>query len=135
MKKKLGWKVLIVVAVVCVSLYFIISKSINRGLDLSGGTHFTIEVMTDGLSENKKKDAIEQTLAVYRRRIDEIGVAGTTVQHAGDSRIIVQIPGIETKESDRIKAILKRQAHLEFKLVIDGPGEPIILNSDGQKGG
>ena len=83
MKKKLIWKVLVVVAVVCVSLYFIITKSINRGLDLAGGTHFTIEVMMDGLSEDKKQDAIERTLAVYRGRINEIGVAGTTVQHAG----------------------------------------------------
>ena len=135
MKTNFKWKVLVVIAVVCVSLYFIYTKSINRGLDLAGGTHFTIEVMTEGLSGNEKKDAIEQTLAVYRGRIDEIGIAGTTVQHAGDNRIIVQIPGIETKESDRIKEILKRQAHLEFKLVIDGPGKPIIVKSDDLKSG
>lgn len=57
------------------------------------------------------------------------------MQHAGGNRIIVQIPRIETKESDRIKEILKRQAHLEFKLVIEGPGKPIIVNSDEQKSG
>ena len=130
MKKNLKWKLLVVVAVIGVCLYIIYTKSINRGLDLAGGTHFTIEVVTDGLSDNRKKEAIEQTLTVYRGRIDEIGVAGTTVQHAGGNRIIVQIPGIETEESDRIKEILKRQAHLEFKLVIDGPGKPIVIDSD-----
>ena len=135
MKKNLKWKLLVVIAVVCVSLYFIYTKTISRGLDLAGGTHFTIEVIADGLSEDEKKDAVEKTLTVYRGRIDEIGVAGTTVQHSGDTRIIVQIPGIDTKESERIKNILLRQAHLEFKLVIDGPGEPIIVKSDDQKRG
>lgn len=128
MNKSLKWRILIVITVACIGLYFIITKSINRGLDLAGGTHFTIEVMTDSLSEDRKKDAIDQTLAVFRSRIDEIGVAGTTVQHAGDNRILVQIPGIDTKEANRIKEILKRQAHLEFKVVIDGPGDPIAAD-------
>lgn len=128
MKKNLKWKTVIIIFVVCVSLYFAITKSINRGLDLAGGTHFTIEVLANDLSEDKRKDAIDQTLAVFRNRIDEIGMAGTTVQHAGGNRIIVQIPGIDSIEADRVKGILKRQAHLEFKLVIDGPGDPIEVN-------
>ncbi len=128
MNKNLKWRILIVTIVVCSCLYFIITKQMNRGIDLAGGTHFTIEVMTDSLSEDSKKDVIDQTLAVYRSRIDEIGVAGTTVQHAGGNRIFVQIPGVDTAEANRIKEILKRQAHLEFRLVIDGPGEPIAVN-------
>jgi len=133
MEKKLVWRTLGVIAVVGVCLYFIITRAINPGLDLAGGTHFTIEVVTEGLSDDQKREAIEQTLGVYRGRINEIGFAGTTVQQAGDNRIMVQIPGIDTKESERIKGILTRQAHLEFKLVIDGPGESIVVDSPKQK--
>ncbi len=126
MNKILNWKLLVVIIVMSISVYFLSTKSINKGLDLAGGTHFTIEVLTDGLSEEMKKDAIDKTLAVYRNRIDEIGFAGTTVQPGENNRIIVQIPGINTKEAERIKTILEKQAHLEFKIVIDGPGEPVI---------
>ncbi len=123
MNKSLKWRTLTIVAAVCVSLYFIITNSFNLGLDLSGGTHFTIEVLVDDLTEEERKDAIERVLAVYRNRIDEIGVAGTTVQRGEGNRIFVQVPGIETKDANRIKNILKRQARLEFRLVVDGPND------------
>ena len=127
-EKSLKWWILTIIAIGCICLYILATKSLNRGIDLAGGMQFTIEVLADDLSEDKRKEAIDKTLAVYRNRIDEFGIAGTTIQHAGGNRIIVQIPGVETKEADRIKGILMRQAHLEFKLVIDGPGEPIIVN-------
>ena len=123
MFQKLNWKIIVIIIVVCICSYIVLTKSINKGLDLTGGTHFTIEVLTSDLSEDQRKDAMDRTLAVYRNRIDEIGVAGTIVQQSGENRIIVQVPGIETKEAQRIKGILERQAYLEFKLVIKGPEE------------
>lgn len=128
MKKYINWKTATIVLAICVSSYFLITKPIARGLDISGGTHFTIGVMVNDLPKDQRQSAIDQTLAVYRNRLDEIGVAGTTIQQSGEDRIIVQIPGIDTKDAERIKEILKRQAHLEFKLVIEGPGEPIEIN-------
>lgn len=121
MTKNLKWKVGLTCMVICLSLYFILTKSINPGIDLAGGTHFVISVLVNDLPEEERKDAIDQTVALYRKRIDKIGFAGTTVQSSGDDRIVVQIPGIDSEEADRIKEILKRQGHLEFKLVVDGP--------------
>ncbi len=129
MKKNLKWKLLATIVVCCIAVYFVLTKPIPRGIDLAGGTYFTIEVMTDGLSDEKKNEAVDQTLAVYRNRVDEIGVAGTIIQRAGENQIRVQIPGIDTKESERIKGILSRQAHLEFRVVVDGPGKPITINN------
>ncbi len=103
-------------------------KKINLGLDLQGGTHFSIETTLEKIPELQRNDAVERTLEVFRNRIDEIGVAGTTIQRQGDNRIIVQVPGVGTDESQRIKDILMRQAHLEFREVIDGPGEPVMIN-------
>ncbi|MDH3973800.1 MAG: hypothetical protein OEV42_05930 [Deltaproteobacteria bacterium] len=94
MKKELFWRSLIVVIVICISIYVISAKGLNKGLDLAGGTHFTIGVVLKDIPENEKQEAIEQTLAVYRNRIDEIGVSGTTVQRSGEDKIIVQVPGI-----------------------------------------
>ena len=125
MKRSIIWRSLLVILAVCISAYIVIARPLNRGLDLAGGTHFTIEIMLDDIAKDKRADAMESALAVYRNRINEIGVAGTIVQQSGQNHIIVQVPGIETAEADRIKDILKRTAHLEFKLVVDGPGEPI----------
>ena len=124
MQRSLKWKAVLIGAVVCLSLYFIATKSINPGIDLAGGSHFVIEVLANDLPKEERKDAIDQTVALYRKRIDRIGLSGTTVQPSGANRIIVQIPGIDSKEANRIKEILKRQGHLEFKLVVDGPFDP-----------
>ncbi len=130
MKKNLLWRSIIAVAAIaiCVYLVFPLDKSINKGLDIAGGMHFNIEVLLDDIAEDKKVEAMESALAVYRNRINEIGVSGTTVKQAGKNQIIVQIPGVETEEAKRIRDILIRTAHLEFKLVVDGPGEPITVN-------
>ena len=128
MKKKLVLRSVLIILVIGICVYVLLNRSINTGLDIQGGTHFTIEAILDDVPEIERQDAVDRMLAVYRNRIDEIGVAGTSVEQSGKNRIIVQIPGIETKETKRIRDILLRQAHLEFKLVIDGPGEPVVVN-------
>jgi preprotein translocase subunit SecD len=125
MLKKLNWKLVAIICVIGISTYFVMTRPIKKGLDITGGTQFTIEVAAKDWSDDQKKDAMEETLAVYRNRIDEIGVAGTTVQQLGADRIVVQVPGIETEEAQRITRILTRQAFLEFKLVVKGPEELI----------
>ena len=111
-------------------MVFPIERSIKKGLDIAGEMHFNIEVLLDDIAEDKKAESVESALALYRNRIDEIGVARTSVEQAGENRIIVQIPGVETKEVKRIRDILIRTAHLEFKLVVDGPGYPITVNRE-----
>jgi len=49
MKKNLRWKVILVLAVIGLSIYlsFPPNKKIQLGLDLSGGVHLVLQVMTD----------------------------------------------------------------------------------------
>jgi preprotein translocase subunit SecD len=49
MKKNLRWKVILVLAVIALSLYLSLppGKKIQLGLDLSGGVHLVLQVMTD----------------------------------------------------------------------------------------
>jgi preprotein translocase subunit SecD len=37
--------------------------------------------------------AVNQSLEVVRRRIDELGTREPTIQRQGDDRILVQVPG------------------------------------------
>ncbi len=104
------------------------TKPIKKGLDLQGGTHFTIKTSLEEIPEPQRYDAVEKTLEILRNRIDEIGVAGTTIQKQGKNSIVVQVPGVGTDKSQRIKDILLTQARLEFRIVEEGPGEPVRIN-------
>ena len=130
MKKNLLLKSVFILAAIGICLYvvFPIDQSINKGIDIAGGSHLRFEVQLDDIALEKKTEVMEDTLTVFRNRVDELGISGTTVQKSGENQIIVEVPGIGTEESNRIKNMLIQTAHLEFKLVVDGPGEPIVVN-------
>ncbi|HEX5726920.1 MAG TPA: protein translocase subunit SecD [Longimicrobiaceae bacterium] len=90
---------------------------VTLGLDLQGGTHLKLEIDESKarLSPEQRADAIERALKVVRMRIDQLGVGEHVVQKSGDSRIIVELPGIE--KENRAKEILQRTAFLEFQVV------------------
>ena len=72
-------------------------------------------------------DAMESATEVVRKRIDELGTREPTIIRQGDSRIVVQVPGLQ--DPDQLKALLGQTAKLEFKLV-----DQQALPSDVQQG-
>ncbi len=70
--------------------------------------------------------AVQQSIEIVRRRIDETGVVDPQITRQGDSRIVVQLPGIE--DPNRIKQLLGKTAHMTFRLVDEtanmNPGAP-----------
>lgn len=71
------------------------------------------------VSENEKKEirkfALAQNMTTLRNRVNEIGVAEPVIQQQGDSRIVVQLPGIQ--DTGEAKRILGKTATLEYRLV------------------
>ncbi len=59
--------------------------------------------------------ALQQSIEIVRRRIDATGVVDPQVAQEGESRIVVQLPGIGDPE--RIKQLLGETAHMTFQLV------------------
>ncbi len=62
-----------------------------------------------------RKTAIKQNLTTLRNRINEFGVAEPIIQQQGDSRIVVQLPGVE--DTAEAKKLLGATATLEFRMV------------------
>ncbi|WP_086608179.1 protein translocase subunit SecD [Erythrobacter donghaensis] len=60
-------------------------------------------------------DAMASATEVVRRRIDELGTREPTIIRQGDTRIVVQVPGLQDPEA--LKALVGKTAQLEFKLV------------------
>lgn len=71
------------------------------------------------VSENEQKEikkfALAQNMTTLRNRVNEIGVAEPVIQQQGDSRIVVQLPGVQ--DTTRAKEILGTTATLEYRLV------------------
>ena len=59
--------------------------------------------------------AVEQSIEIVRRRIDETGVLDPNITRQGSDRIVVQLPGIE--DPNRIKELLGKTAKMTFRLV------------------
>ena len=59
--------------------------------------------------------ALNQSIEIIRRRIDDIGTKEPTILQRGDKRILVELPGL--KDPDRIKRLIGKTANLNFRLV------------------
>ncbi len=64
-----------------------------------------------------RQNLIRQSIEIIRRRIDESGTKEPTIQAQGDSRVLLQVPGVEN--SDEIKSILGKTAKMTFHFVAD----------------
>lgn len=64
---------------------------------------------------DRARGAVQQSIEIVRRRIDETGVVDPQITQQGDSRIVVQLPGIS--DPNRIKELLGKTAHMTFQLV------------------
>ena len=62
-----------------------------------------------------RKTALKQNLTTLRNRVNELGVAEPVIQQQGNSRIVVQLPGVE--DPVEAKKLLGATATLEFRLV------------------
>ncbi len=63
-------------------------------------------------------NAVEQNIGTLRNRINELGVAEPVIQRQGNSRIVVQLPGVQ--DTAQAKKILGATATLEYRAAIDG---------------
>jgi protein-export membrane protein SecD len=63
----------------------------------------------------RARGAVQQSIEIVRRRIDETGVADPQIAQQGETRVVVQLPGIS--DPNRIKELLGKTAHMTFQLV------------------
>ncbi len=91
------------------------AKAIRQGLDLQGGMYIVLEVDQEGMSPDQARDALSRVREIITNRVDQFGVSEPIIQVQGNSRIIVQLPGIQ--DPDRVRGLIGQTAQLEFKMV------------------
>ena len=131
------WLVLALIAVVSIYVCNPPSEKLRFGLDLKGGTSFTLGVDTDKLAETiiaadpaitntpgaveakiqeTLKDCDARIIQVIRRRVDAMGTNEPVIQGMKDHRLLVQLPGVDEEVRNAAKASLQSAAFLEFRL-------------------
>ena len=88
--------------------------------------------LTSELEHRLRAGAVEQAVNVLGNRLDSTGVAGMVVTQHGDHQVVVQMPGVSDPE--RIKSLISRAAHLEFKIVEKAAGsrDALLEEYDGE---
>ncbi len=88
----------------------------------------TIKLSDEFISDTKKK-LLSQVKDVLSNRIDQFGVVESSVQLSGQDRIVIQIPGVDSRERERILGIISKTAMLEFKPVIEqSPSKEFLIS-------
>ncbi len=132
------WLVLALIAVVSIYVCNPPAEKLRFGLDLKGGTSFTLGVDTDKLAETiiaanpaitntpgavelkmqeTLKDCDSRIIQVIRRRVDAMGTNEPVIQGMKDHRLLVQLPGVDEEVRKAAKASLQSAAFLEFRLI------------------
>lgn len=90
----------------------------GEGMDLAvEGTKITIRFSDAGLTA-LKQHAVEQSIEIIRRRVDETGTREPTIIRQGEDRIVVQVPGV--KDPQHLKDLIGKTAKLTFQMVDEG---------------
>ena len=139
--KKNIWKWLVLAVISFSSVYLVtpIKEKVRLGLDLNGGTRFTLEVDKEKLHSRllernpqwaNQPERIEEEMAktlegsedriveIIRRRVDSMGTNEPGIQSIkGKNQFIVELPGVGQETTDAASKRLRDMAYLEFRLV------------------
>ncbi|AWV23533.1 Protein translocase subunit secD [Roseomonas mucosa] len=80
----------------------------------TGDGALNVTVTQAGL-QARASGAVDQSVEIVRRRVDETGVAEALVARQGQDRVLVQLPGVD--DPNRIKQLLGRTAKMTFHLL------------------
>lgn len=91
-------------------------RMLNLGLDLRGGSSLLLELEVAKLSGKEPlNEAMSRAIEIIRNRIDQYGVAETSITKQGDKWIMVQLPGVSNPQ--RAEELIGKTAMLEFRIV------------------
>ena len=90
-------------------------RTLDPTLVVSGSGDTIRLAYSDQELVRRKKEVIDQSIEILRRRVDETGTLEPTITRQGDERILLQVPGI--KDTTDLKRKINQTAKLTFHLV------------------
>jgi len=120
-KRNIGTVLLIGIAALCIMAFTPPKERLKGGIDILGGSAFTLRVQQREDSNGSKQEVttqqVDQAIKVIEGRLNSMGTAEPTIARQGKDGIIVQMPGVEPSESKAIRETLEKVAKLELREV------------------
>ena len=94
----------------------LLGSSGQRSLEIAdtGGGLIRLTVPSAAITE-RIRQAIEQSITIVEKRVNELGTVEPLIQRQGIDRILVQVPGLQ--DPTRLKELLGKTAKMEFRMV------------------
>ena len=93
----------------------ILGTSGQRSVDITESGGLISLTPTDAAIIERIRQAVDQSIQIIERRVNELGLVEPTIQREGADRILVQVPGLQ--DPSRLKDILGKTAKLDFRMV------------------
>jgi preprotein translocase subunit SecD len=94
----------------------IMSATGQRSVDVVDGGNGLIRLTpTEPSIVERIRQAVEQSVQIVEKRVNELGTVEPSIQRQGVDRILVQVPGLQ--DPSRLKELLGKTAKLTFRLV------------------
>ncbi len=117
-KRNVGTVLTIGICALCIAASWPPKVRLKGGIDILGGSSFTLHIQprvdTDGVEMPITPSQVDKAIEVIEKRLNGMGTAEPIIARQGTNGIILQMPGVEPEESDRIRATLQKVAKLEF---------------------
>ncbi|PAW70209.1 MAG: hypothetical protein B9S30_02995 [Verrucomicrobiia bacterium Tous-C5FEB] len=129
-KRNVGTVLLIGMTALCVLAATPVKERLKGGIDIVGGSSFTLRVQPRESDSGEKMEVtpqqVEQAILVIEKRLNSMGTSEPLIARQGADGILVQMPGVEPETSAKIRETLEKVAKLELREVSrrnDEPGE------------
>ncbi len=144
-KTTVKWLILVGLTAWSLSIVWPPQEKVKLGLDLKGGTSFTVEIDRERIREQIREEtpditgetlrervneaadkAQDNAVEVIRNRVDGLGIEEPIIYattHEGRERIVVQLPGVDEEKRRAARQAIMSVAFLEFRLVHERSSE------------
>lgn len=124
-KNRAKFLISVLAIVICFAVFIKpLASTVKQGLDLQGGTHVVLQAK-DTPESKVDDDAINRSIQIIERRVNELGLTEPLIQRQGRDKIIVELPGV--KDPEQAINMLGKTAMLEFK---DMDGHTVLTGKD-----
>ncbi len=87
----------------------------QRDVDVNENNGLITLTPTEPAITERIRQAVDQSIEIIQRRVNELGLVEPSIQREGADRILVQVPGLQ--DPTRLKEILGKTAKLDFRMV------------------
>ena len=128
-KRRVGTALIIFAA--AFFLYAVQKEGVKRGIDLLGGSEFVVELKPGVDSKGQAKPVnpadVQQAIGIFEKRLNPDGAKDLLVAPQGESRVLIQMPGVKDEEFAEVRQKIQQVAKLEFRIVHDN-SEGLLAN-------